>query len=329
MITDVLGMLQFATNPNTRATLSAILNAASRRQPNWQTQIQVAGGTFTPSNWPMISAFTNDLFLKVSATGMSRTKFERFQAVYQELISNAYDHGCAKRSRWTISVKCIFCRWYVQLEVKDDGKGFLVHEALDKVAHERANGERQGRSGLELVQTLSDSVYVRGRNSHVTVVIAGEDRIRIRTSCERLGNSDLLIVIWLDEEEWSFLVPDWKPLKDVLDTASQPLILVKFARGSSADETETYPKPIEVPDDERDPAVPATKLFRKAWPIIKQCALDESHYFAYLVSTQWTWVYDDLRSMETSNLRFFFSELEARQWLELRARSVRPTGQSS
>jgi anti-sigma regulatory factor (Ser/Thr protein kinase) len=326
MLTDIISILKFATDPQTRNTVGAILNAASQKKPNWKAQIQLESFEFNQSNWALINAFTNELFRKISATKISRTKLSRFKSVYTELLNNAYNHGCKGKSRWKISVKCIYSRWFIQLEVKDNGKGFIVDSALEKVKNERWNDERKGRSGLELARDLSDSIFIDGKNSRITIVIAGEDRINIYKSIEKHGKHDLLIITWADKDEWSFLAPDWEPLSNILNSATQRLILVRFASPSRADEAQVGTKAIGVPpvekEDEEYEEVDkdfSTQELRQARPIITECGLDTNHLFAYIISSYWA--YTDLKELETENLRFFRNEPDAKNWLLKKGKS--------
>jgi anti-sigma regulatory factor (Ser/Thr protein kinase)/ribosomal protein L40E len=313
MLTDIISLLKVATDPKTRDTITAIIGVASRKQPNWKEQIRVEGYQFTPENSATINAFTNELFRKVLKTGISQGKLERFTTVYSELINNAYYHGCQGKSKWKIIVRCVYSRWFIQLEVSNSGDGFDIQAAMRKVAEERGNGKRHGKSGLELVRDLTDSMYVDGKKSKISIVIAGENRINITTSEELHNKYNLLVVTWKDNEDWSFLIPDWEPLNEVLTKATQSLILIRFGTHSGDDSAEVRSKKINSPDGEIDIGKKSTTKIRAAKPIITECALDTDHLFAYIISEKW--VYEELVELETENLRFFRNESEAKHWL--------------
>ena len=316
MLSDILSVLKFATDPQTRNILNAIITVAARKQPDWKKQIQTENFEFNQSNWAMLSAFTNELFQNIRVTNISPTKLSRFKTIYTELINNAYHHGCKERNKWKIGIKCVYSRWFIQLEVKDDGKGFLVDSVLQNVNRERLEGTRQGKSGLELVRDLSDSMFVQGRQSNVSIVIAGNDRIGISTKTEKYGKHDMLIITWVDNNEWSFLSPDWEPLSNTLNSAIQQLILVKFDTPRKdlierSIEMSTERK-IGMPPDEQEKTF-STQDVKKVRPIITECGSDKSHLFAYIISSDW--VYHELKELETPNLEIFRNELDARKWL--------------
>jgi anti-sigma regulatory factor (Ser/Thr protein kinase) len=328
MLSDILSVLRFATDPQTQNTLNAIASAASRKQPNWKAQVKLEQFKFDQSNWAMLGAFTNELFQNIKATNVSQTKLNRFKTIYTELVNNAYHHGCKDRSRWKIGIKCIYSRWFIQLAIKDDGKGFLVDSALKKVRGERLDGTRQGRSGLELVRDLSDSMFVDGKESMITIVVSGNDRIGISTTTEKHGKYNMLIVTWVDNDEWSFLAPDWEPLSNTLASATQQLIMIRFDTPSptmvdvemSLENGVIPNKKIGVPgEDEEEGRQFSTQEMKKARPIITECGSDKSHLFAYIISSNW--VYEELKELETSNLRIFRTEPDARNWLLSNAKS--------
>lgn len=227
MIADILSILKFITDAQTRDTVKAIAQATSRNQDDWRKYVYVMKGQFRDSEWINIDAFTNELFRRVKDTGITETKFSRFRSVYTELIDNAHQYG-GNATKKIVSINCIFSKWFIQIEIKDNGKGFNLGESLTKVRLDKMEGLREGKSGLELVSELCDKLEVK--KSRVTAVIAGEDRIQVLTKTEKIGKAELLEITVVEDEQWSFLPPSWESFRDVIEKAIQPLVLIRFGR---------------------------------------------------------------------------------------------------
>lgn len=328
MLSDILNILKFFTDSQTRDTMKAIKMVASSRQKDWRKNVHHVREQFSIANWMKINAFTNDLFERVQNTDISQEKYRRFTTVYSELINNAHDYGCRTNPKCKIIVDCIYSRWFIQLEIKDGGNGFDLHDSLEAVQKQRDEGKRKGKSGLEIVMDLSDKFEVK--KTCIVVVIAGEDRIKTHTAIEKINEADLLLVTVEEDREWSFLAPSWQPLRDTLEKATQPLILVRFGKSSEKSNervivlgnfgekhsSEAYTKaqqPKEKFFIEDSHVMRITNVRGRAKPIIIDCALDKNHHFAYITPDRW--VYDDLKELETANLKFFRNTKDAYYWL--------------
>lgn len=315
MISDILSILKFITDSQTRDTIKAITQATSKKQSDWKNHIFVEKGDFKENNWVNIDVFTNNLFQHVRDTGISETKFRRFTSAYTELIDNAYQHGGIKSNKGSVSINCIFSKWFIQIEVKDSGNGFDLHESLEKVRSDRDDGLRDGKSGLELVRELCDKVEVK--KTRVVAVIAGEDRMHVLSKVDKVGKVDLLEVTVIEDEQWSFLPPSWEPFRDAIEKANQPLILVRFGKMQSRAEGSSVPMAKDVFFVENSVMTVVRRTLvgrRKMRPIIVECALNKNHYYGYVTPDRW--VYDDLKELETDNLKFFRNIRDANIWLQ-------------
>jgi len=320
MFTDFLNFLKFITDSQTRDTVKAFAEVASRKQKDWKQYVRSVSGKFTVAEWAKINAFTNDLFQKVLESGLSESKFRRFKTAYSELVDNAYHHGCKKRSNCKVTIKCVFSKWFIQLEITDTGKGFNYEEALDNVHQERWEEKRSGKSGLEVVSDVVDSLHIH--KSRILIVIACDDRIKVHKSTERISRKELLTIIVEADKDWSFLSPDWTPLREALDEANQELVLVRF--GTSVD---THNVPFATKkkfhmvtiDKDDDDLLRPTRPRREAKIVISE-AMDENRYYAYVVPTHW--VHSDMKELQTDNLKFFQTELDAKNWLRKCAKQL-------
>jgi anti-sigma regulatory factor (Ser/Thr protein kinase) len=315
MISDILSILKFITDAQTRDTVKAIAQATSKKQSDWKKHVFVMKGKFKETEWINIDAFTNDLFQRVKDTGISETKFRRFTSAYSELIDNAYQHGGLNAKKGIVSINCIYSKWFIQIEIKDNGNRFDLYKSLEKVRNDREQGLREGKSGLELVRELCDKVEIR--KSCVIAVIAGEDRMQILSNVEKFGNTELLEVTVIEDEQWSFLPPSWETFRDAIEKASQPIILVRVGKMQSRAEGNsiTTAKEVFFVENNVMSAIRRTLVGRrKMRPIIVDCALNKNHYYAYVMPDRW--VYDDLKELETNNLKFFRNVSDANAWLK-------------
>ena len=320
MIGDILNILKFVTDTNTRETVKAFTDVAARHQKNWRRQIHSVSGKFTVAEWVKINVFTNELFQQIAEVGLSSSKLKRFKTIYSELIDNAYHHGCKKRQKCRVTVKCVYSKWFIQLEVVDSGEGYDFDEAQQKIEQERIEGKRTGKSGIEVVKEIADIFEVH--KARVLVVIAGEDRIRVRTKIEDMGQKELVTIFVETDPDWSFLSPDWTPFREAFDEHKQDLVLVRF--GVAADKPDSLipketkivlaPEPREFRDND-DMLGPTTtrRVFKK---IITEAA-DINRYFAYVIPSHW--VFHDMNELQAENLKLFQTEDDARVWLEKQA----------
>lgn len=324
MLGDIINVLKFVTDTNTRETVKAFTEVAARRQKNWRRHIYTMSGKFSVAEWVKINAFTNELFQQVAEVGLSSSKLKRFKTVYSELTNNAYQHGCKKRHKCKVTIKCVYSKWFIQLDIADSGAGFDFDEAIKKVNNERNEGKRTGKSGIEVVSEIADIFQVQ--KARVSVVIAGEDRIKVYTNIEKVGQKELVTIFVETDPDWSFLSPDWTPFREAFDAHKQELWLVRF--GEAADRPDSLiPKETEivlVPEKrafkDNDDILGPTGVRRVVKKIITEAA-DINRYYAYVVPSHW--VFDDMKVLQAENLRLFQSEDEARIWLENKANQQR------
>lgn len=304
MISTIIDLLKYFTSSETRDTVRSISQFASSLQSDWKKHIYVAKADFYNANWGTIDAFSNNLFDMILDTGISEEMYERFEDVYIELINNSYNHGILVKNNYKCRVKCIFSRWFIQLEVSDNNKKFNFFEALDEVLLERNKNERKHISGLEMVYQLSDNLIVK--NGKIIAIFVGEKRIKITKDLIRFQNRRVLRITILNPPNWSFLSPSWQPLRDAIDQEEQRFVLVRIGHSfRELDEDDRMKNRLNRRVD--------TATMRAVSSVISHYSPQEHRWFAYLVDS--VRIYNRLKDLEERNTKIFISENEALSWL--------------
>lgn len=301
MISTIIDILKYFTSSDTRDTVKSISQFASSLQGNWKKHIYITKANFSNANWGKIDAFSNNLFDMILEQGVSEDMYERFESVYIELVKNSYNHGILARNDYKCRIKCIYSRWFIQLEISDNNKNFNFLEALKKVELERNRNERIHTSGLEIVEELTDSRIIK--NGKIIAVFVGEKKVKITKDAITIQGRDILCINVVNPPSWSFLSPSWEPLQDAINRNDRKFVLIRIGY--------SFGSPSE--DEHRKTRTVDTEALRAVSSVISHYAPQENHWFAYLVDTLRT--YKSLKKLEGRNTRIFINENEAISWL--------------
>lgn len=299
MFAEILSILKFMTDEQTRKTIQSIAQFASREDKDWAKKIRRTSGKFSAADITRVSVFANSLLKELENTGLSEEKISKFRTVLSELVNNAFRHGCQNRQNCFVQIDCIYSPWFIEIQVRDGGDGFNLAKVL-----ETPTTDRERRSGLQVVRALVDSLSTNQKGTSVTALIASADRITIETSIEKHGSKELCVVTLDENRDWFFLPPSWEPLQKTLSRAKQKYILVTWKRGIRGRLSSL--------------STPQLGAFIK---VITGCHLDVGRYYAFV--QQIDWVLEDLEKQQSKNVRFFDSNEEARAWLGQQMRHSR------
>jgi len=290
VVTEVLSLLKFVTDKQTRDTVQSIAQKVSSRDKDWIKSIRRMSGRFAPSDIARIDMFANSLIAELKRVGLSDDKIRKFYIVFSELVHNAFKHGCKGLRRCKIAISCIYSPWFVEIEVQDQGKGFDLEDVLQSKASRRS---RPGRSGLQLVRDLVDNLTTNAKGNRVVALITGGGRIAATPSIERYGGEELCIITLREDDEWHFLAPNWQVLQQTLDRVTQEFIMVTWG------------------DAKQNPY--DTACLGGLVPVITGCRITVEKVYAFVRS--FDWILQDLQELSSANLRFFENEHDARNWL--------------
>lgn len=219
---DILSLLRFVTDSETWRTIGRISKIASR-QRNWRSEIRTVKATFTVHNFYQIDSFANFLLSRLKEAGVSNEKIEKFQIVFNELVDNAFRHGCKGAKRCVVRIRCTFSRWFIRLEVSDSGKGFNLEQALEQ-------SQRDGViHGLNVVDSICYELRTNRKGNVVIAFIAGQDHLGIIPVVENYKGVEILRVV-IQDSAWHVASLDWKPLVHAVENAKQVLVLVDFSK---------------------------------------------------------------------------------------------------
>lgn len=290
MISDILSIFKFITDTQTRQTIQQIAVVASRRDKDWAKSIKHMSGRFAGNDIAKVNAFANSLFSEVETIGLSQEKIHKCQTVFSELVNNAFKHGCKSKPNCFVNIDCIYSRWFVEIEVRDEGQGFNLAKVLESSAI-----DRQRRSGLQLVRDLADNLSTNPKGNTVTALIASADRITVETSVEKHGKTELGVITLDEQNDWHFLNASWGPLQRALNRVKQKYVLVTWKSGIKKNPWDTG------------------RLGRFIG-VVTGCQLHSERYYSFVINVDW--VFQDLENLKWSaNVHFSDNERDAREWL--------------
>lgn len=222
MIDDIVKIVQLIWDRDKWSHLSEMMDHLSRRSNAWKKEISAAKATFKCAESYKVGPFLNNLMANIRKSGVAEQQVNRFVRIFNELMENAFRHGCNEKKKGTVKVVCFFCRWFIHLEVKDPGKGFDLKEQLE--AATVASKGRGVAHGLHVVDSLAYDVYNNG--STVGVILNGQSSYEAIPIVERIGDNEILAISVLSENAWYEMVTDWSPLIKIIENAQQSLFLI-------------------------------------------------------------------------------------------------------
>jgi anti-sigma regulatory factor (Ser/Thr protein kinase) len=219
---DLLGLLKFFTDPETRSAISAISGIVSSQDNNdWKKNIKSKRNVFVGNEEYKVKLLLDDLLGQLSRLGTSKNLREDFQTVFSELVANAFEHGCKHSPKGKVKISCTYSKWFVHLEVQDNGHGFDLEHILK---HSKTT-----RHGL---YTIKKIVYRLSSNSkgNVLTAILIDNELGLETQIEKYEGHEVLMINVLFEYEWEMLIKDWKPLISQVKHAPQNLVLIDCSK---------------------------------------------------------------------------------------------------
>jgi anti-sigma regulatory factor (Ser/Thr protein kinase) len=218
MFSEFLDFLKFLFDSDTRTTLTAISKIASKKGHNWKSEVRTASAKFTGDETYKVNEFANYILNELQVIGIGTEGISQFETIFTELIHNAFQHGCKESSSCKIKVMCEYSRWFIMLEVSDTGKGFDFEEEL--------NTEYDDLHGLKLIKNLAYKFKANRKGNILTVFLINKDNIETQTSIEKYKGKGILYVNIVSREKWHYLIESWEPLREVVESSSQNLVLI-------------------------------------------------------------------------------------------------------
>lgn len=91
------------------------------------------------------------------------------QTVFEELVANAFDHGCKSLTEGLVEIRMELNEAFFRIEVIDPGPGFAAQETLDRIKREPLNRER--RRGIMQVYSITNLLSYNPNGTHVKAVL--------------------------------------------------------------------------------------------------------------------------------------------------------------
>lgn len=227
MIDDIVKIVQLILDKDRWLQLSEMLDAVSRKNVEWQKEIRCTKGKFRGNEGHKIGLFLNEAIRQIRECGTSENQIANFARVFNELMDNAIRHGCKGERSGKITVVCFFCRWFIHLEITDNGPGFDLKSAL---AQTRKTAKGRGVAhGLDVVDTLAYEFFTNKKGNSVTAVLSGQEHFEVVPNVEQHDGFHILTITILSEDAWYDTNTDWSPVIHAIENASERFILVDLS----------------------------------------------------------------------------------------------------
>lgn len=225
----------------------------------------------------MVDGFANQLFEEMNALNINQGEIKKFQTVFDELIRNAFNHGCKEEQGCKVKIKCTYSVWFIKVEISDTGKGFDFNHQLvqtDTDIH-----------GLQVVRRLANRISANRKGNSLTALLLNTQELNFSTDVEKYRNKEILTIKVNSQKTWSYTTASWKPISDTTTLANQNLVLIDFI-----DVTE----PVEFTTHDR----------RKMGKMFTEFQAHDNKFYAIIVNAD-IWLEYDLAESDSDRARYF------------------------
>lgn len=226
MLSVIINFLRYFRDPDVKEALSHIYRVVLRNQKGWREEIRTLRAKFRGDESYKVVAFANFAIQEFKQAGITPKQIDRFRIVFSELLRNAFEHGCKNSRRCRVSVRCIYCRWFIRLQIADSGDGFDLTSALDKWKFAVDFRRDQDRHGLWIVGQLTDSLRVNKAGNTLTAFFLTSSSFTLIPVVQRYKRHEILVLNVDDGSAWDYMAASWRPLAEALENAQQKLVLI-------------------------------------------------------------------------------------------------------
>lgn len=227
MISAAHKIIKFIMDKDSTLYLSEMFEAVGRKHREWQKEIRTNKAVFSYRESFKVRLFLNQTVRDLADAGVCRKQVEGFTRVFNELMDNAFRHGCAGNLKGKISVVCFYSRWFILLKIKDNGSGFNLAEELKRV--KKLSENRSIAHGLHVVDSLAYELYSNKKGNSITAILNGQITYEAIPVVESFNGCEILVISILSEDAWYDMIVDWSPLLSIIDNAKQSLILIDLS----------------------------------------------------------------------------------------------------
>lgn len=282
MISDIIALLKFIADPGSRKFVQSLTSIRTLNKLDWELNVKTAEASFKGDEAFKSVGFANSLIAEMCQIEVQQNELRKFKMIFDELVRNAFEHGCKNDGKYKVKIKCIYSPWFITLEVSDSGRGFDLDEALQKYDDDT--------HGLHLVKSLSYRFSVKD-NSVATSLIISEPILKIMPRIKLVDNTEILILKIVEKSEWHYLITSWNPLREILRESNQKYIAIECFNFNWK-----------------------TISGREVKEVINEFADYENRYIAIGVDRQANGFYD-FSKMNSDRLQIFFNPNASISWL--------------
>jgi anti-sigma regulatory factor (Ser/Thr protein kinase) len=217
MLQALLSVIRLLIDPQLRATVASVRQSASNTGEGWAKQIRRVRAKFRGDEEYLASVFASTLREELVGLGVSERAITSFATVFDELVRNAFSHGCDRRRRGKVRVICDYSRWFIRLRVADSGRGFrfLVYRSAPQYE----------KHGLGIISKETLRFEANKRGNALTALIGSHDDIRVEVT--PLPEDAILYVRVSNQDIWHYSNENWAPLLELLGASDKRLILIE------------------------------------------------------------------------------------------------------
>jgi len=232
IVQDVITFIRLLIDPQLRTAFAAARDSATKSGEAWTKKIKRSRGKFRGDEEHRVAVLAGTLREDFTQLALSDIAIGRFTTVFDELVRNAFRHGCEGRRSEKVIITCDYSRWFVRLRVADSGEGFPF--AVYRAA------EEYRQHGLGIVSNLAARFESNDKGNVVTAIVDGHDALNVEVSASSPDDAILYIRV-SNQELWHYSRENWEPLLEAIDTAGKSRVFLdcKTMRWSSDRARET------------------------------------------------------------------------------------------
>jgi anti-sigma regulatory factor (Ser/Thr protein kinase) len=217
MLQAIISVIRLLIDPQLRTAVAAARASAANSGEAWTKKIGRSRAKFRGDEEHLVAVFAHTLRENFTALGISGIAIDRFTTVFDELVRNAFRHGCEGKPHEKVVVTCDYSRWFIRLRVADSGRGFPF-------AVYRSAAEYQ-QHGLGIVSKLTTRFESNDKGNVITAMVGGHDALTVEVGVSS-SDETILYLTASNQELWHYSRENWEPLLEAIDGSGKNLVFL-------------------------------------------------------------------------------------------------------
>lgn len=111
-----------------------------------------------------VRSFLDEIFAE---SGLNKNYFNKVFLGICEAVNNSIVHGNCLNKEKQVFIRVVYSEYQLQIEVKDEGEGFIIDSIADPTARE--NLKKESGRGIFILQQIADEVEFCDGGSKVLI----------------------------------------------------------------------------------------------------------------------------------------------------------------